>query len=44
MYYIYNNDAYKTSARKLNLIKMNFDKSSSLLKFMEKIKNYEKDI
>ena len=42
MYYIHNNDAYETSARKLNLINMNFEKSSSLLKFMKKLKIMKK--
>ena len=41
MYYLYNNDAYNTIARKINLNQINFNNSSSLIKFIKKIKPLE---
>ncbi len=41
MYYIYNNDAFKNTARKLNLNKINFSTSSSLKNFINKLKYNE---
>ena len=41
MYYLFNNDAYKTIAREISLNKIDFSNSASLIKFTKIIKNLE---
>ena len=42
MYYINKNDAFKSLAREIQLHNIKFENSTSLLKFIKKIKSYEK--
>ena len=43
MYYINNNDAFNSIARKIQLYDIKFESSSSLLKFINKMNSYEKN-
>ena len=43
MYYVNENDAFKSLAREIQLHNIKFENSSSLLKFINRITSYDKN-